>query len=144
MVKPNRTGVDWSDREQSNAYIRKLNKEKYNNDPEYRAKCRKRDKEAGNKRYFMNQTKAFRLVGAFGCSSKDCSQNPEFYSDIDWHHQKPENKTGNLSWMFRNNSWKKVKEELIQGDVIPLCKVCHARLEYKRKPIPLNRGRELE
>ena len=144
MARPNKTGIDWSDPKQSREYIRKHNKKKYNNDPEFKDKCKKRDKEAGDKRSYENQTKAFQLIGIFGCSNEDCNHNAEYYSDIDWHHQKPENKTANLGWMFRNNSWKKVKKELIEGDVIPLCKVCHARLEYKRRPIPLNRGKELE
>ena len=119
-------------------------REKYQSDAKYRKKDNERCKREGDKRSIVNQTKAFELVGIFGCSNKDCTQDVEYYTDVDWHHQKPENKTGNLGKMFRNNSWEKVKKELIEGDVIPLCRICHGRLEYKREPIPFYRGEELE
>ena len=133
----------YKNKEDGNAHYRN----KYRNDPEWRRKKLDSNREQGDKRSYENQTKAFELVGVFGCSNKDCQEDVKYYHQIDWHHQKPENKKIQMGWGFRYLKWEKIKKEIIDADVIPLCKVCHYREEMKKEykgntgPIPLNRGR---
>ena len=114
----------------TSAAKRKSKREWYARNKEYKNKY---DREQANKRAYENQTKAFELAGVFGCSNKDCQEDVRYYHQIDWHHQKPEKKTMKLSWGFRYLVWEKVKKELIDAEVIPLCKVCHAREEMHKE-----------
>lgn len=159
MRSDNETGVDWTDRESRNKYHREWKRNKYHTDPEYKKKVnelnrkthhklwsqpewkeekKSKNKENSDERFLKNKTKAFEYIGNFGCSNPDCKHTPEFYHDIDWHHQIPENKTKKLSHLFRNCSWERCKEEIDSGDVMPLCAFCHRYIESQSEPIPLN------
>ena len=131
--------IDWTDKKQRALYQRNKyqndheyrkkhlknksirDRERYANDPEHRKKVLEINKKGREKRYITNQTKAFRLIGVFGCSNKDCKEEDvEYCHQIDWHHQKPEKKTGRMAHMFRNYTWERVKKEIVDADVIPL------------------------
>ena len=112
-------------------------REKYASDEAWRTKERIRIKWEAEKRATDNKFKGMDYCGKKAgmdngrrCHNPDCGL-PNGGHDmlnlhqIDFHRRKPENYTKPFKSLFAKYSWDRIKEEIDNCDVIPLCGICH-------------------
>lgn len=88
-----------------------------------------------NKKYYIDKSRRAKLrkveyiiqLRLKPCT--DCRKTYPYYV-MEFDHRNPEEKSANITSII-NNSWKKIKEELVKCDVV--CANCHRIRTHKRR-----------
>lgn len=133
MARTNKSGLDWDDPESVKSYKRMKIREKRQN-PEYReAELAVSRKNRPIRRDKIKQ-KAIEYTGSLQCHGKNClhikHNEPLDLFSIDFHHVITENKTKEFATLFSGYKWPRIKKEIDNCAAIPLCRICHQKLEY--------------
>ena len=100
-------------------YQRNWLRDKLKNDPEYK----KRHSENKKARHTKNKELLTKLKESSPCS---CCGNYYPATCMDHHHLDPSVKEKQISSMIKDNSWKRIEEEI--SKCILLCSNCHRKL----------------